>query len=193
MFLRWHWFPIVVLFFVRCLDYSAAEEAKIGLEAMGYRVEYTKQKKPKVEEHLNSLVQKRYYVSDLTQKVLKVDAANLPTLIAIDTQRVDNNMITCMCHDDVCLFMEHHEKTQKYGDEVKNVPAYQPKKEELCVVGMKDGEGGYVWFRAKYQKDLVDDRVQVHCIDYDHTNVVRAIDIRVSRKKRAVFKHQCRI
>lgn len=146
-----------------------------------------------VNEHLNSLAQKRYYVSDLAQKVLKVDAANLPTLIAIDTQRVDNNMMTCMCHDDVQLFMEKHEETQTYGDAVKNAPAYQPKKKELCVVGVDDGEGGQAWFRAMYQTDLVDDRARVYCIDYDHINVVRAIDIRVSRKKRAVFKHQFRI
>lgn len=46
---------------------------------------------------------------------------------------------------------------------------------------MEDGEGGYAWFRAMYKTDLVDDRAQVHCIDYGHNNVVRANDIRVIR------------
>lgn len=133
-----------------------------------------------VNDHLNSLVQKRYYVSDLTQKVLKTDPSNVPILIAIDTQRVDNNMMTCMCKEDVGLFMGHDEKTQTYGDAVKNAPAYQPKKKELCVVRIKEQEG-YAWYRAMYQTDLVDDRAQVYCIDYGKIDVVRANNIRVSR------------
>lgn len=133
-----------------------------------------------VNEHLNSLVQKRYYVSDLKQKVLKVEPANVPILIAIDTQRVSSNMMTCMCKDDVGLFMGNDENTQKYGDSVKNAPAYQPKKKELCVVRIKEQEG-YFWYRCMYQTDLVDDRAQVYCIDYGKIDVVRANNIRVSR------------
>lgn len=132
-----------------------------------------------INDHLNSMTQKRFYMSDITQKMLKVDPANMPTLMAIDTQRVGNNMITCLVKDETQLFLQNDEKTQKYGDAAKNAPAYKPKQKELCVVRIKEEEG-YFWYRCMYQTELVDDKAQVYCIDYGKIDRVRENNIRVS-------------
>lgn len=132
-----------------------------------------------VNDVLNGMVQKRYYLSHLNQKILKVDPANLPTLMAIDTLRVGDNIVTCLVKEDVNVFMEGDERTQNYGEAAKNAPAYMPKQKELCVVRIKDNDG-YFWYRCLYQAELVDDRAQVYCIDYGKVDTVRANNIRVS-------------
>lgn len=129
-----------------------------------------------VNEHLNWMVEESY---DLMQKILD-DPADMPTLIAINTQRVDQCMVTCVCADDLELFANNHEKTQQHGDAAKNGPAYHAAERELCIVGIKYDEGEYAWYRAIYQKELMDSRVQVYCIDYDKIDVVLAKNIRVS-------------
>lgn len=132
-----------------------------------------------INDKLNSMVQKRYFLSDIKQKVLNVDPANLPVLMALDTMRVADNIMTCLVKDDVKVFMEGDENTQKYGEAAKNAPAYKPKQKELCVVRIKDAEG-YFWYRCIYQTELVDDRAQVYCIDYGKIDTVRQNNIRVS-------------
>lgn len=69
-----------------------------------------------VNEYLNSLVQKRYYHSDLSQKVLTVNPYNLRTLFAIDTLRVDNNIMMSSSHVWSKGQCQHiHEKRRKHA------------------------------------------------------------------------------
>lgn len=131
-----------------------------------------------VNDQLNSMVQKRYYLSDISQKKLNIDPNDLPTLMAIDTLRIHDNIITCLLKADLAIFMSDDEQTQKYGDAVKNAPAYKPKPRELCVVRIKETDG-YFWYRCIYQTELVDDRAQVYCIDYGKIDKVHANNIRV--------------
>lgn len=128
-----------------------------------------------LHEHLNGMVHKRYRIADLQQKV--VNGPN--TLMAPGFDRINENIITCILHDDTTAFMEDDEKIQSYGATVKTAPAYKPKERELCVVKNNEPEGD-VWYRCIYQQELVDDRAQVYCIDYGKIIYVRANNIRVS-------------
>lgn len=140
-----------------------------------------------VSDTLNGMVQKRYRLSDIKQKILKIDPANVPLLMGLDTNRVCDNIITCLPKDDVQTFLTLDEHIQAYGDKVKNAPAYKPMQKELCVVRMKDPEG-YIWYRCLYQTELVDDYAQVYSIDYGRIDTVRANSIRVSTIASLIFR-----
>lgn len=116
---------------------------------------------------------------ELTHKVLNIDRANLPELIAINIQNIENNMITCNSVDDIHVFMEIDGKMQINGaDVVKNSPVYKPNKKELCLVRYKEGEE-YVYYRCLYESDINEEQAKVYCVDYGKFLSVQANDIRV--------------
>lgn len=129
-----------------------------------------------INKELNKLVQKRYRLSDLVQNV--VNGTNLG-IMAIESDRLSDDIITCILKKDVNAFMAGDQKVQDYGASVKNAPAYSPKVKELCVVKIKEAEGD-VWYRCVYQQELVEEKAQVFCIDYGRINKVQANNIRVS-------------
>lgn len=127
-------------------------------------------------EVFNGMVQKRYRLEDLNQKV--VNATNVD-ILAIGPERIYENYVTCILKEDVDTFMNDDAATQAFGLSVKNAPAYKPKVKELCIVEIKEPEGK-IWYRCQYQQELVDDHAQVYCIDYGKIERVRTNNIRVS-------------
>lgn len=129
-----------------------------------------------LSETFNGMVQKRYQIEDLKQKV--VNATNVDIMV-IGPERIYENYVTSILKEDVDTFMHDDNVTQAFGLSVKNAPAYKPKVKELCVVEIKEPEGK-IWYRCQYQQELVDDHAQVYCFDYGKIERVRANNIRVS-------------
>lgn len=143
-----------------------------------------------INEAFNGMVRKRYSLDDLDKKVVK-DSSKLLMLIGDD--KLSENFITCIIHEDVQMFMVGDDAVQTYGKQSKNAPAYKPKNKELCVVKLKEGDED-IWYRCLYQQELVDDMAQVFCIDYGRINRANANDIRVSVRdvqKYASFDSTC--
>lgn len=135
-----------------------------------------------VNKHLKSMIQKRYYLSDFLHKKLEIDPANLLTLFAFNTPRIGDKtmmmMMTCLVDKDIAQFLRDDERTQQFGNAVECEPAYKPKQKEVCVVRIDDKAEGNFWYRCVYQTELVNDRAQVYCIDFDRFYNVRANVIR---------------
>lgn len=132
-----------------------------------------------VNETLNGMVQKRFKISDLKQKVMK----NCVWLMMIDNEEINENIITCIVEDDVDKFIADEGKIQTYGESVKTAPAHKPKQKELCIAEIKDPEGGIFWYRCMFHQWVIYGWLaQVYCIDYGKIDYVRAHNIRVRRK-----------
>lgn len=73
-------------------------DAQLGPETMWEYMEWSSNHD---ETHGDSPKQMK---CDLTHKVLNIDRENLPELVAINIQNIENKMITCNAVDDIHVF-----------------------------------------------------------------------------------------
>lgn len=141
-------------------------------------------------DDLTNFLQRRYFMSDITQKVPEIDSTNLPPLVVIETQSIATNVITCLMKSDIVEFMKNEKRTQDYGITKENAPQYEPYRNELCLARNKEGDT-YAWYRCIYKENLMGCGALMYCIDHGKRIAVQANDFRVSHFFEHIFLKFC--
>lgn len=145
-----------------------------------------------INDEIAKMVKKRIYEAQIPRKTVKSTDEMMVLMECRDFP--DKCIVTGVLKSDLEKFGTHHDQLQKYGESVKNAPAYKPKHLEMCLALVMDA-GEAVWYRAQFQQSLADGRAQFGIIDYGVTLTGNESDIR-ELSKDLVFESvalQCRV